>query len=108
MLAIEGRRNNLESYDNQAFSRGTSISSRKAILDNSETSGVEIDVDEGNIDEDSFRSDLERDSIGSMAERQRFRQYDDNRPMNHELRYEELQVFYYLLTYNRVDKVHFL
>ena len=73
-----------QSYDNQAFSRGivhhkhlwyshdhlfylfhlligTSVSSRKAIVDSNE---INLD-EEANVDEESFRSDLERDSAHS-------------------------------------------
>ena len=40
---------------------GTSISSRKAIVDSNE---INLD-EEANVDEESFRSDLERDSAHS-------------------------------------------
>ena len=68
-------------------------------VDNSET-GLEINVeatDATNLDEESFRSDLERDSAhSSMTESKQgqgiFREFDyDKKMTSHELRYEELQ-----------------
>ena len=43
------------------FPIGTSVSSRKAIVDSNE---INLD-EEANVDEESFRSDLERDSAHS-------------------------------------------
>lgn len=83
----------LESFDNQAFSRGTSISSRKGIIDDNRLQNETIE-EEANIDGDSFRSDLERDSThSSMADRPQFQQMGNAafRRLSHEQRYEELQ-----------------
>lgn len=78
-------------YDNHGFSRGTSVSSKKSI--NRSQAELQIDpshFDEIEVDEDSFRSDLERDSIHSSMDNYAATKSFD-RQMSHQERYARLQ-----------------
>lgn len=78
-------------YDNLGFSRGASVSSKKSI--HRSQAELQIDpsqFDEIEVDDDSFRSDLERDSVhSSMNNYAAAKSFD--RQMSHEERYARLQ-----------------
>jgi hypothetical protein len=98
-------------YDNHGFTRGSSVSSQLPIIDDNSPynleEGQEAEGEEvANLDEESFRSDLERDSAHSSIDNRKWpseaatvepasgdRLYPgaEFRRMSHEQRYEELQ-----------------
>ena len=86
-------------YDNQGFSsRATSVSSRRSIAVASEDIDANNHIDDQEdieVDEESFRSDLERDSVhSSMSERPSApapRSSMEMRYISHEERYAQLQ-----------------